>query len=75
MAISPKSFTNPAVVSINVETEGKITAGMTVIDNRKDAKPPIRDPNNITFYQNINVFSLYQAIIASINKLQDELPK
>jgi len=75
MAISPESFTNPAEVSINVETEGKITAGMTVIDNRKDAKPPIRDPNNITFYQNINVFSLYQAIIASINKLQDELPK
>jgi inosine-uridine nucleoside N-ribohydrolase len=75
MAISPESFTNPAEVSINVETEGKITAGMTVIDNRIEAKPPIRDPNNITFYQNINVFSLYQAIIASINKLQDDLLK
>jgi purine nucleosidase len=73
MAISPESFTNCEEVSINVETTGTFTAGMTVIDNRKDAKPPIRDPNNITFYQNINVFSLYQAIIASLNKLQREL--
>jgi inosine-uridine nucleoside N-ribohydrolase len=73
MAISPESFTNCEEVSINVETAGIFTAGMSVIDNRKDAKPPIRDPNNIIFYQNINVFSLYQAIIASINKLQREL--
>jgi inosine-uridine nucleoside N-ribohydrolase len=73
MAISPESFTNCEEVSINVETAGIFTAGMTIIDNRKDAKPPIRDPNNIIFYQNINVFSLYQAIIASINNLQRKL--
>ena len=74
MAISPESFSNCVEVSINVETEGKFTAGMTVIDNRIHMESPRRDINNIRFYQNINVFSLYQAIIASLNNLQRALP-
>lgn len=74
LAISSTSFTEkPPKISINVETKGELTAGMTVIDNRSHLPPTIRPPNNVTFYQNIKKEELYQAIITSLNNLQDEL--
>jgi purine nucleosidase len=64
MAISPESFMEPVQISVNVETKGEFTSGMTVIDNRGFAK------KNITFFQRIDEANLYAAIIDSINKLQ-----
>ena len=69
MAISPESFMEPVQVSVNVETKGEFTSGMTVIDNRGFAK------KNITFFQRIDEANLYAAIIDSINRLQEELSK
>jgi len=77
-AISPESFLEPAQISINVETSGQLTSGMSIIENRINVasfrsslfyKPP-----NVTFYQKINVFSLYNNIIFSLNNLQRALP-
>ena len=75
LAISPKSFNDRVQISINVETKGELTSGMTIIDNRAHLKPPVRAPDNVTYYQHIDANALYAAIINSINNLQDNLSK
>jgi purine nucleosidase len=77
-AISPESFLEAIPISINVETTGQLTSGMTIIENRinvRDFQPPnpFYKPPNVTFYQKINVFSLYNNIIFSLNNLQRKL--
>jgi purine nucleosidase len=74
LAISPNSFKDMVQISINIETKGELTSGMTVIDNRERLTSPVRAPNNVTYYQNIDENALYAAIKQSINKLQKELP-
>ena len=77
-AISPESFLEPNLISINVETKGQLTSGITIIDNRINVvsfkEGPFYQPPNVTFYNKINVFSLYQGIISSLNNLQRALP-
>jgi inosine-uridine nucleoside N-ribohydrolase len=77
-AISPESFLEPIPISINVETTGQLTSGMTIIENRVNVASfipsPFYKPPNVTFYQKINVFSLYNNIIFSLNNLQRALP-
>jgi inosine-uridine nucleoside N-ribohydrolase len=73
LAISPDSFKGDVQISINVETKGELTSGMTVINNSAHLPPPIRAPNNVTYYQHIEENELFAAIKESINTLQREL--
>ncbi len=66
-AINPFAFINKYLVDIKIETEGKLTKGMTIIDNRTQF--PGRK-ENATIYQTINTGPLYKAIMDSIIVLE-----
>ena len=58
-AISPESFYEPTQISINVETKGQLTSGMSIIENRVNVHSFMESqffkPVNVTFFQKINV--------------------
>jgi inosine-uridine nucleoside N-ribohydrolase len=76
-AISPESFYESIPISVNVETTGMYTSGMSIIENRVNIRSFMESrffkPVNVTFFQKINVSSLYINIIFSLNNLQRAL--